>query len=120
MVKDKSANERYEYNQKILQTERELEDLNTQHYQLKNTLENFEQTTEKEFRNLLEIDNEMMKRGSFSAQWDFEENQGKAQFLKNFLTQQQENLTHAFSQESQKLEDQREQFQGERDHLPWD
>ncbi|QDK71372.1 hypothetical protein [Lactococcus protaetiae] len=93
MVKDKSADARYEYNQKILQTERTLDDLKAQQFQLKNTLENFEQTTEKEFRNLLEIDSEMMKSGSFSAQWDFEENQGKSQFLKNFITQQQENLT---------------------------
>lgn len=120
MVKDKSADKRDEYNQKILQTMTQLDEIKEQRRQLKQIVDNYEMTATREFSKLMEIDSELMKRGSFSAQWDFEENRGKAQFIKDFLMRQQDELRHAFSQEIHRIENKQEQFQRERDELPWE
>lgn len=120
MVKDKSAEERCDYNQKILQTERELEELKDQKRQIQVLLDNFETTISREFEKLLEIDDDLMKRGSFSSQLDFEEGQEKARYIKTLLAQQQDDFYYAFSQENQRLEEKRETLQKERDGLPWD
>lgn len=120
MVKDKSAGERYDYNQKILQTERELDELKDQKRQIQVMLDKFETTISREFQNLLEIDDDLMKCGSFSAEWDFEESEGKAHYIKTLLAQQRDSFIYAFSQESQHLEEKRETLQKERDGLPWD
>ena len=120
MVKDKSADERCDYNQKILQTERKQDELKYQKHKIQVLLDNFETTISREFQKLLEIDDDLMKCGSFSAKWDFDENQEKARYIKNLIAQQQDDFTYAFSEESQRLEDERETLQKERNELPWD
>jgi|GEM_PF-2517616 len=119
MVKDKSAKERCKYNQKIFQIEQEIDELKYQERQIQVLLHNYETTTSREFGKLLEIDDDLMKSGSSSSQWDFEESQGKARYIKSLIAQQKEGFIYAFSQERQRLEEKREALRKERDELPW-
>ncbi|MDR0299596.1 MAG: hypothetical protein LBI13_05890 [Streptococcaceae bacterium] len=120
MVKDKNAEARYDYNQKISQTERELDDLQGQEHQLQNQIDDFENLGNKEFQKLLAINDDLVRRGSFSAQWDLEEIKGKAQYFKKMISDQQEELGKIYRKSSQDIEAKREHLQKERDGLTWD
>lgn len=120
MVQDKNSEKRYEYNQQILKTEQDMEELLTQNRQLKALFERTEETFSREFQKLLAIDENLKQRGSFSARWDLEEHQAMRQGFIQSVAQYEENLAQAFRRENASLDERREKLQQERDALSWD
>jgi len=119
-MKDKSAVQRYAYDQEIYETERASEEWQDRKRNLTRALENFEGEMNRTSRQLQELDEEMIQKGSFSAQWASQEHQERTSFIRNFLRNQEEGISYSFSKVNQELEDRRERLRRERENLPWD
>jgi hypothetical protein len=117
-VKDKNAEERYTYDLKIMEKERESEELHIQERQLKQSLENFEQDIIRSFQTLTAIEDELNQRNHGSS--GFSETEQKRRYLAQVISTQQETQDLQFRKIHQKLEDEREILLKERNDLAWD
>ncbi|MDT2882068.1 hypothetical protein [Lactococcus lactis] len=120
MAKDKNADKRLEYNRQILDIEREQDEIQSQKREMKRALENFENEIFRSFNRLQELDDEMIRQGSIAAQWEQQEHQGRNSYIRNFINNQEEEVTTAYSKMSQETENKKEELQKERDSLAWD
>ncbi|MBK0084609.1 hypothetical protein IAE51_12000 [Lactococcus sp. S64] len=120
MAKDKNADKRLEYNRQILDIEREQDEIQSQKREMKRALENFENEIFRSFNRLQELDDEMIHQGSIAAQWEQREHQGRNSYIRNFINNQEEEVTIAYSKMSQETENKKEELQKERDSLAWD
>lgn len=120
MAKDKNADKRLEYNRQILDIEREQDEIQSQKREMKRALENFENEISRSFNKLQDLDNEMIRQGSIAAQWEQQEHQGRNSYIHNFINNQEEEVTAAYSMMNQETENKKEELQKERDSLAWD
>lgn len=120
MAKDKNADKRLEYNRQILDIEREQDEIQSQKREMKRALENFENEISRSFNKLQDLDNEMIRQGSIAAQWEQQEHQGRNSYIRNFINNQEEEVTAAYSMMNQETENKKEELHKERDSLAWD
>lgn len=119
-MKDKSANERLAYNQKIQQQETNMEELQTSQRQVEELLSEFEFEMTKQFHRLQGIQEEMMAMGSTKAKWEESERQGKQAYLTRLLNESRLELDHHYRSAIADMDDERAQLQSDRDALPWE
>lgn len=117
-MKDKNAEKLYTYDLKIMEKERESEELYIQERQLKQSLENFEQDITHSFQILMAIEDELNQRNHGSS--GFSETEQKRRYLAQVILTQQETQDLQFKRLNQKLEDERENLLKERNDLAWD
>ncbi|GAB2025553.1 hypothetical protein [Lactovum odontotermitis] len=118
MVKDKNADKRYEYNLKISSNEQKTIELLREQKQVNLELEDFEQTMNRTFSEILEIEAELNRRnGQPNA---FSETEYKKRHLSQMISRHREQTTAEYQTASQALKDSRETLQKERDNLTWD
>ncbi|GHU38842.1 hypothetical protein FACS1894193_12460 [Bacilli bacterium] len=117
-MKDKNAEKRYTYDLKIMEKERESEELHIQERQLKQSLENFEQDITRSFQTITAIEDELNRRNHSSS--GFSETEQKRRYLAQVISTQQETQDLQFKRLNQKLEDERENLLKERNDLAWD
>jgi uncharacterized protein Smg (DUF494 family) len=120
VVKDISADERYEYNQKISGSERQLEDYKTEEKALLEAIENYKDTMTKSFSSLDNLNQDLVDRGSRPARMDMDADQGMAQFVNTMAEDQEESISKEYSKLRQETEDEIEKLQRECDNLPWE
>ena len=118
MVKDKEANRRLLLNQMIASKERESDDLHLEERQTQKQIESFESVMMQSFRHFQEIESEINRRSQIKDAYD--ETAQKQKYIASLMQRQQESLTQAYQKANLKLDDEREQFQTERDNLSWD
>ncbi|MDR1567403.1 MAG: hypothetical protein LBS33_01780 [Streptococcaceae bacterium] len=120
MAKDKNADKRLAYNRQILDTEREMDEIQDKKREMTRALENFENEMTRSFNRLQELDEEMIRDGSIAAQWVQQEHQGRNSYIRNFIRNQEEDVINTYFKMFQEIENQKELLQKERDHLAWD
>lgn len=118
MGKDKEADRRLALNQMIASKERESDELHLEERQTQQRIESFESVMMQSFRNLQEIESDINRRSQIQGAYD--ETAQKQKYIARLIHQQQESLAQAYQKANLKLEDEREQFQKERDNLSWD
>lgn len=120
MVKDKHEELRLEYRQKIVEKERQIDDLNSEKQQFQEVVESLETELTRNFRQLQELNEELIKEGSFSARWEQEELQGKKKHFEQFFKEQKQELTEMYTKSIEQLNEERTEIQKERNELSWD
>lgn len=120
MAKDKNADKRLVYNRQILEIEHEQDKFQSQKRDMKRALENFETVFTRSALKLRELDDEMIRKGSVAVQWEQQEHQGRDAYIHNFINNQEEEVTTAYSAMTQETEDKKEALQLERNELSWD
>lgn len=118
MVRDKNADKRFEFNQKISDKEKEKDELYLEEQRVKSRVENFKEVMMLTFLQLREIDEDINRRSQIKGAYD--ETTQKQTYISNMIVQQQEGLQREYKKASIKLEDEREKLQKERDNLAWD
>lgn len=118
MIKDKNSEKRYDYDLKIMEKERQTEEIQILERQLKQSLENFEQDMTRSFQALMSLEDEMNCRNQSNN--SFSETEQKRRYVKQLIENQQEEQALQFRKVSQQLEDEREKLIKERSQLTWD
>jgi hypothetical protein len=117
-VNDKNAEKRYEYDLKISDVERNVEELHIQENQFRQSLENFNRDITQSFHTLMTIEDDLNRRNYGTS--GFSETEQKRRYLVQVIENQVEEQDLQFRKASQKLEDERETLLKERNNLSWD
>lgn len=117
---DRYEKKRTLYDQKIIEKEREIEEIRQIYYQITDELEELDITMTKGFRRLQALNDELIVQGSHQAKWEQEENQGKYSYISKFLRESSHDLKVSYQDMMKNLEEDRIQLQNERNQLPWD
>lgn len=117
MVKDISANKRLEYTQQISAKTQKLEELKSEEKDLLQAIENYQETMNKSFSSLQELNQELVSQGSCSAQLDMDANQEMLHFVRNMVDEQKEGVSETYSKLQKEAEDDIENLQHKRNVL---
>lgn len=120
MEKDKTGNERLEYDQQIVETERRMDELMAEKKKIREHMDSLNIELQQGFRELQNLNEDLIKNGDYSAQWRQDENEGKRQFLSQLFDKSKDELESICRSENQKLEDTRSRLQKERNALSSD
>jgi pheromone shutdown protein TraB len=109
---------RYEYEQRIAATEAQQDDVQAEQREVLQTCVGFETAMMQAFHERLRIEANIVSR---SVNRDtFSENEQEKKYIANVLLQQEEEITYMYGRIKERLEDEREALQRERDELTWD
>ncbi|MDT2011679.1 hypothetical protein CKN73_01640 [Carnobacterium divergens] len=120
MAQDKNEKLRSEYTQKIVEKERQIDDLNRDKRQIQEVVESLETELTRNFRQLQELNEELIKEGSSSARWEQEELNGKKKHFGQFFKEQKQELTEMYTKTAEQLNEERSKIQKERNEVSWD
>lgn len=118
MSQSEYSEQRYEYDLKIKNVEREIEELRRQELQLETLLENFNDEITHSFKRLLEIEDESTQKyceGINSYDTEFRQSH-----IKQIIKKQYADQAFQFRKATQCLDEEREFLMTERNKLPWD
>ena len=116
-MQDKSSDERFAYDQQIIERERQMDDLSSHKTSILNLLEDFETENRKWLHRMQELNDSNLSDLGIQRQMD--EFNGKSQYINRLVENDRDELTHEFSKSVSELEDTRTQLQKERNELPW-
>jgi uncharacterized protein YjiS (DUF1127 family) len=116
-MQDKSSDERFAYDQQIIERERQMDDLSSHKTSILNLLENLETENRRWLHRMQELNDSDLS--DLGIQRQMNEFNGKSQYINRLVENDREELTHEFSKSANELEDKRTQLQKERNELPW-
>ena len=116
-MKDKSSDDRFAYDQQIVEREHQMDDLSSRKTSILNLLQNLETENHKWFHRMQELNDSDLADMGIQRQMD--ELNGKSQYISRLVENDREDLTYEFSRSMNELEDTRMQLQKERNDLPW-
>ena len=120
MGQDKNEKLRSECTKKIVEKERQIDDLNSEQRNIKKVMESLEIELTRNFRQLQELNEELVKEGSSSARWKQEKLHGKNQYFRHFFREQTQELTKMYTKTAEQLNEDRTEIYKERNKLSWD
>ena len=120
MVKDENTALRFEYTEKIVEKERQMADLTNEKRQIQEVIESLEMEITGNFRQLQELNDELIKSGSSAARWEQEELRGKNKHFGQFFKVQKQELAEMYTKTTEQLNQERSEIQQERNNLTWD
>lgn len=88
MVKDISADKQLEYTQQISAKIQKSHELKSEEKNILQAIEKYQETMNKSFSNLQELNEELVNQGSRPAQLDMDTNQEMLRFVKNMVNEQ--------------------------------
>ena len=117
-MRDKSSDERFAYDQQIVDRERQIDDLSSRKTSILNLLENLETENHKWFHRMQELNDSDLSDIGIQRQMD--EFNGKFQYINRLAENDRDDLAYEFSRSVNELEDTRTHLQKERNDLPWE
>ena len=111
---------RTEYNQKIIETEQQINVLTHTKRQLQDLSELLEGDLVRDLRNLQNLNQELVSGGTREASWFQEDLTDRQRKLKQYLQQKNQEFNQECFSMTEQLNEERIQFQEERNKLPWD
>ncbi|MBF8807773.1 MAG: hypothetical protein IC227_04585 [Enterococcus lacertideformus] len=120
MLQDKNEKLKSEYTQKVVEKERQIDDLNNEKRQIQEIVESLEIELTRNFRQLQVLNEELIKDGNSSARWEQEELQGKKKHFCQFFKEQKQELAEMYTKSVEELNEERAEIQKERNKLTWD
>lgn len=116
-MQDKSSDERFLYDQQIIERERQMDDLSSHKTSILNLLENLETENRKWLHRMQELNDSDLS--DIGTQRQMDEFNGKSQYINRLVENDRDELIHEFSKSVSELDDIRTQLQKERNELPW-
>ena len=116
-MQDKSSDERFAYDQQIIERERQMDDLSSHKTSILNLLEDLETENRKWLHRMQELNDSNLSDLGIQRQMD--EFNGKSQYINRLVENDRDELTHEFSKKVSELEDTRKKKKKERNELPW-
>lgn len=120
MVKDISADKRLEYTQQISAKLQKVQELKREEKNILQAIEKYQETMNKSFYNLQELNEELVNQGSRTAQLDMDANQEMLRFVRNMVGEQKEGISETYSKLEKEAEDDIENLQHKRNALPFE
>ena len=120
MEKKKIENTRAEYERKIFETEQKIDVLSNTRRQIEELYGNLEGELTRDTRKLQNLTNELIQGGSREARWFQEELVDRQRKVNQTFQRASQEFWHRCTRETTELEEERLQFQKERNELPWD
>lgn len=117
MIKDISADKQLEYTQQISAKIQKAHELKSQEKNILQAIEKYQETMNKSFSNLQELNEELVNQGSRPAQLDMDTNQEMLRFVKNMVDEQKEGISETYSELQKEAEDDIENLQHKRNAL---
>ena len=117
-MKDKSSDERFVYDQQILERERQMDDLSARKSTIFSLLENLENENRQWIQRMYDLENPSMS--DKGEQEQLEEFTAKSDYINRLIENDREELSYQFSQSTNELEESRMVLQRERNELPWE
>lgn len=117
MVKDISADKQLEYTQQISAKIQKSHELKSEEKNILQAIEKYQETMNKSFSNLQELNEELVNQGSRPAQLDMDANQEMLRFVKNMVDEQKEGISETYSELQKEAEDDIENLQHKRNAL---
>lgn len=117
-MKDKSSDERFAYDQQIMDRERQMDDLSARKRTILAVLDNLEIENRQWIQRMYGLgDSGESDKG---AHEQLEVLSAKSEYLKRIVGNDREELGYQFSRATNELEDSRMVLQKERNELPWE
>ena len=117
MVKDISADKQLEYTQQISAKIQKFHELKREEKNILQAIEKYQETINKSFSNLQELNEELVNQGSRPAQLDMDANQEMLRFVKKMVNEQKEGISETYSELQKEAEDDIENLQHKRNAL---
>jgi len=120
MEKGKNDKTRSEYDRKIFETEQQINVLSNTRRQIEELYGNLEGELTRDTRQLQILTNELIQDGNREARWFQEELVDRQRKINQAFQRDSHEFWHRCIREAPELEEERLQFQKERNELPWD
>lgn len=117
MANDPNDKVQLEYTQKIVEKERQIDDLNREKRQTQEIIGSLESELTRNFRQVQELNDEAIKQGSSSARWEQAELAGKKKHFGQFFKEQQQELNETYTKTAEKFNEERSELQKERNEV---
>lgn len=120
MEKDTNEKLRRNYAEQIVEKERAMDQLSKEKKQIQTIFGKLEYELTRNFRELEQLNAEVIHKVGKSTRWEQEELSGKQRYLKGFLQQQTHELSQRYTKATAQSNEERLQLQRERSRLSWD
>lgn len=120
MEKDTNEKLRRNYAQQIVEKERAMDQLSKEKKQIQTIFGTLESELTRNFRELEQLNAEVIHKGGKSTRWEQEELSGKQRYLRGFLQQQTHELSQRYTKATAQSNEELLQLQRERSRLSWD